>query len=640
MDLNFTVLLAIIFFTGAGFIRLIRNIQFFSLDTDNEKQVYAASRLKDCKWPSDIHKLGIGKTYMKDVTIFLLALFQKIFRDNKSDSPLVGLSGLSNCISAVLIFLIARNYWGSDVGLLLSILYIVSIWPWQVALFGGHINIATMFFLTTILSVQTINFSAPVPWLLISGFILCLTMFASASATKYILPFFAAVFYESYKPILLAGSYGQLMNELLVPFKIKISLMILVLLAISFMAARLSYKKIVTSMYAEKSFGFLNNKIEARATFPLDHYLRHASKKINSYAKIASATALFLFLIFNMINFSYLLPILGGFLVSLVLLTVPDIKKGIKNYLSYFLGPMLGQGGMKYHFKIYVDFFAKRGIRVNRTTRGAGPKWVPLILLRMAPFHLIIFLVSVLLAFILLNTNSISVFLILAASLLPIIWSEITGAAQIGRTYSPALIGMLIFIGYTAHSIQLTYGMEIYWLLFWVSVIPAATWNIYIFSSDIYPARMAIPNLIVILRKLGIKEFYTYQTNYNNALTNAINPGVAKQFTIRYMNNLEELKNKNAWIIIPGTSSKAINMESEMEGIDNGDFAKDPLLNKLIETREIENIAEKRLKTFGTSRYWVHESEVTSYRDLILHDVRKEDIFRGYAWLLNADKIK
>ena len=96
----------------------------------------------------------------------------------------------------------------------------------------------------------------------------------------------------------------------------------------------------------------------------------------------------------------------------------------------------------------------------------------------------------------------------------------------------------------------------------------------------------------------------------------------------------------DGWIAIPGTSSKAINMESEVETIANGDYIKDPILNKLLETKDIEKIATVKFKTYGTSRIWSHESEVTSYRDLILHEITDKDRFRGYAWLIHSSKLK
>ena len=51
-------------------------------------------------------------------------------------------------------------------------------------------------------------------------------------------------------------------------------------------------------------------------------------------------------------------------------------------------------------------------------------------------------------------------------------------------------------------------------------------------------------------------------------------------------------------------------------------------------------IAECKFKTFGTSDIWTQEAEITSYRDLILHDVSTKDFFRGHAWLIHSNKFK
>ena len=68
-------------------------------------------------------------------------------------------------------------------------------------------------------------------------------------------------------------------------------------------------------------------------------------------------------------------------------------------------------------------------------------------------------------------------------------------------------------------------------------------------------------------------------------------------------------------------------------------FRQDPLLNYMIETKTIRDYALTSFKTFGTSRYWIHEAEVPSYRYLILNEITNDDFSRGHAWLLDAGKI-
>ncbi|MDP3697478.1 MAG: hypothetical protein Q8R55_05680, partial [Candidatus Taylorbacteria bacterium] len=207
------------------------------------------------------------------------------------------------------------------------------------------------------------------------------------------------------------------------------------------------------------------------------------------------------------------------------------------------------------------------------------------------------------------------------------------------------LVGIFLFIGYGYYLFYgaYTHNPAIPFLILGITAI----FNGKTFFSDIYPARMAMVNLIKQIDSLKIKRLYTYRTNFNMSFVEGI-PGIAVSdlfdknipapFEVAYIESIADVT--DGWIAIPGTSSKAVNMESEKEAITNGDYTKDPVLNKLLETRDIERIAAVRFKTYGTSRIWTHESEVMSYRDLILHEITDKDRFRGYAWLIHSSKLK
>jgi hypothetical protein len=93
-------------------------------------------------------------------------------------------------------------------------------------------------------------------------------------------------------------------------------------------------------------------------------------------------------------------------------------------------------------------------------------------------------------------------------------------------------------------------------------------------------------------------------------------------------------------VVVPGSSAKAFHMESQRWAIEHGDFDLDPHLNRLIESKEIAQYAVASFKTFGTSRTWAQEADITSYRDLIAKDIRDEDRWRGRGWVLDARKLQ
>src|SRR3989344_1209405 len=121
-----------------------RKIQYHGPNTDNELMVHAAAQSYRLRWFSDLHKYSLSpfKMGMKEFTVILISVFQKILRDKKSDHTYATLSGTMVSVSSILIFLIGSNYWGPTVGFFLGFFFLFSFWPWQISLYGGHPNVA------------------------------------------------------------------------------------------------------------------------------------------------------------------------------------------------------------------------------------------------------------------------------------------------------------------------------------------------------------------------------------------------------------------------------------------------------------------------------------------------------------------
>ena len=80
-------------------------------------------------------------------------------------------------------------------------------------------------------------------------------------------------------------------------------------------------------------------------------------------------------------------------------------------------------------------------------------------------------------------------------------------------------------------------------------------------------------------------------------------------------------------------------MESQQLAILNGDFREDEILNELYKNKDIEKLAISKIITRGCSKYFVLESEVTGYRDLILNQVSEYDRWIANAWILSAEEV-
>lgn len=177
---------------------ITKDICFHSKNTDSELQVYSASQFNNWKYISNMHNYGKGKTFLKDVSILMLVLFQKIFKDNISFFPVVTTVNFANSISIVLIYLNLNIFFGHEICLIITLTYIFSLWNYIVILTGGYQIVSQMFFLLAvyfinvnyITNLKLLNYN-----LFISGIFLCLMIFSSSSSHKYFPIYFCSIIF-------------------------------------------------------------------------------------------------------------------------------------------------------------------------------------------------------------------------------------------------------------------------------------------------------------------------------------------------------------------------------------------------------------------------------------------------------------
>ena len=137
--------------------------------------------------------------------------------------------------------------------------------------------------------------------------------------------------------------------------------------------------------------------------------------------------------------------------------------------------------------------------------------------------------------------------------------------------------------------------------------------------SDLIPARMGPDRLYRSLKEKNIQSFYTYNNPYNNSFVESMLYSHPDEFDVTYIDNIKEAM--GGIVVVPPTSSKSVDMTSDKYGVENGDFRDDLVLTQLLDSREIERVALAKFDTRGCSRYFVHESEVSTYRDIFLGQI-------------------
>jgi hypothetical protein len=642
------IVCAITIALALAMIRMVKGITFFSTNTDNANQVRAAAQIGKWRWPSGMHKYGNSKTRMKDGVVILLAGMQRLLRNRDGDYPLIVLCIVANSVSAVLVFLVASRYWNPEVGLLAYGLFVTCVWQYQIALFGGHICTAQMFFLIAVYlmpgAVSVVTFTMLARYFT-AGMAVGLMMFSSASARKYLPLLVGAFLYSLRQVISIPGQEGY--NEVFSLSGVEVAILCLVVVMLFVaVAICLFYKSVVKAMYYERAPRVLNRVIKDRTKANLEESINEANGFTRFLSNLCLLIAFCLAISVALAHFSSfywaeLLTLLGVAAVIL-LLTIPDIINNLLEYYRYWrAGNVIG------HFRLYLQYFNNIGKPISDDMRGDGWTWVFRYFSLMVPVHFAIYIINLIIFIWLLVQNggglnalwgSLAVFIL---SIAPILIGEITHGIQLGRSYYPALLGMLLLIGYTAFRVEQMLSLQartVLWGISIAAVLASAGWSSWLLLDDIWPARMAPAWLGRTLKSLGIKEFYTYDTPYNDAFVNTLPPAVLGQYKIHYIKSLSEVK--EGYVVVPGTSSKALNMESSQWAIEHGDFNLDKDLNRILESKAIAGSVVASFKTFGTSRIWVHESEVSSYRAIILKEVKNVDLWRGRAWVLDAAKLR
>lgn len=648
MPSDWIVLIGVISLTGLTTLVMARSavgVTFMSIGSDNQLHVLAAAHFSEWRRPSDMHRYGSGKTLMKDVCVLGVVVMQRLLGDKESDYPHLVLGLVTNSVSAVLVFLIASSYWNTEIGLLVWALLIACLWPYQLALYGAPICTGQMLFLSAIYCMDLAGQgTAPTAITLyfVSGLATGWLLFSSASSRKF-LPLAGAAFIFSQSHVIWdAGISWQLDGFISSGIRIAAT-SLAILLTIGSIALLFTYKRIISAMYADRAPGILNRLLTAKEVFDLPHYLVKARQRVNLLMQVCLFTAAYLMTSLPIANtdmfYLYQVSVLSGLVIAVGVVTYPNWLTNIRAYHGY------SQMGNE-RFYLYREYFDRIGHPISDNMRGAGVLWLFRYFGRVTPtqFLLYLFSAALLIPLVVIEGDTSTTWqsaAVLAISVAPTVVAEVTGCPQMGRAYYPALIGMLLLIGYSGflfHEELASGGRLIFWCVAGSVLVAGAVRTLWLMIDDVLPARMGPARLKQKLESLEVKQFYTYDIRYNDAFVGVLPSKFLEDTNVHYIESVKDVT--SGLIVVPGTSSKAWNMESIIWRDNFRDFEADAALNYLIDSKTIDRCAVASFKTFGTSRIWLNDSEVPSYRELILKEISEYDRLRGRGWILDANKVQ
>ena len=609
MDIYFFILIILLVSYCSKIIFDSRDICFFSQNntTDNEKMVRMASEINIFDWPSRMHKIPYGRGQLREFWVLGLKLISYFQPKKISDFRNVTLGAISHSLSALMIYIISMELCDPKLALFISLFYITSVWGTQVVLYLGHVILAQLFFLISVFLIVIFFGSYPDQYWLIalSGFFSIVSFCSSSASRKFplMLLYIFVLFQANTLRFRLEG------NTIYFVVAVVLSYLILIL-----------FKKWISQTLVKLINQNLSLNLREEKINKYHQQLEHWMLKAGNWVTFALLFC-FIFVDSQIFYFRFLYYFLG-IILGLSLILLPNFFENSLRYIEF-----LGIGKWANHFKAYPDHEKTFGKKLPDEFRGGGIEWVLKFFADVIPIPFILFLVCLIYcSYSFLGGELIAV---LVLSIMPTAVSEYTKSLQVGKSYFPSFIGFLIFITWSFSKLgfhDLMFSLVILNFLHFI----------YYYRKDILPCRLAASNLRNELIKLNIKTFYTYENTYNDSLVRSMEYQFPGEFEIIYVKQiadiLKEGSRKSDIFVIPSTSSKGVQMETQQFAILNGDFRLDQKLNELFENKEeLERITLARIPTMATSKFYVHESEITSYRSLILKQVAKKDRWLGIA---------
>ena len=232
-----------------------------------------------------------------------------------------------------------------------------------------------------------------------------------------------------------------------------------------------------------------------------------------------------------------------------------------------------------------------------------------------------------------------SCFLLVVIS--PFIYGEYSASTIELKYYYPSFFGLLLLCGNFVFKITIMFPDYLGHIIlgFGIALMISVVWNVTILSKDIYPALFANRDLEKLLKSLQPSKIFTYDTSFNNTFAEAMKDEQFYKSRVKYVESMREA-DEGLFLVPPVTCKSIVQPDSSGGNPINQNFSSDALLNELLRSREITEVAVKDFRTLASSRFISLDGCITAFRDLIFKDIKAEDRWLGRGWVLDVGKLQ
>jgi hypothetical protein len=323
-----------------------------------------------------------------------------------------------------------------------------------------------------------------------------------------------------------------------------------------------------------------------------------------------------------------------GCLLVILALILPHPGRYFQTYQEYVLTNQAAN-----HFRHYQDVL-KATLPISFAYRGFGWLWIFRYMQLIMPVLFPCYLLSVIYLLIKSRLRPNLLFLILIAFSSPLV-VETFQAAQFGRNYFSWFWGILIIIGYALHDLKIrlaklaSYQKQLFYAIFFILLGCHISWNCWILFGEILPTRLATAHLRRWLDKNDIHQVYVYQNHPRNPfVVDVLNdPGSFRP--IKFVGITSLAQPQQGVVLVPPKKGRTI-----WNNCMDRSFERDPILNWLFESSNIQRCTIASLPSIASSRMWAQEEEICSYFDLVGGEPRNYQQPQSRIYLLDIEKVK